>query len=220
MSIIRQLFNKFFGKINKQPESFEEVSSDNSIHINLDSVEIIQPCEVKKEPTNEDINNHAFLEYFSYNYQKDNDFEWIKFDWNGKHGDDFFDKNVDFRMLLCEYLIDRLPITHLELIRDLYIELSRSSEQTFGVYRSYHLFANELLLRGKTKYFMDYLKGASYSFDTGLASGRLNLDISTVEEIVTYIDFELTKEQEKGIKGNLEFAKHRFDGQLKTLKNN
>lgn len=35
----------------------------------------------------------------------DLDFEKIKFDWNGKHGDRLEDPNMDFRMRVCEEII-------------------------------------------------------------------------------------------------------------------
>jgi hypothetical protein len=166
----------------------------------------------------DDIKNPEFLEYFASNYQKDKDFDWIKFDWNGKNGDGLIDKNMDFRMTLCEYLRDKLDRINLDLIRDLYIEESKASEQTFGIYLSYHLFANELLRRGKGKFLMDYLHGASYSFDTGLASGRLNLDISVLEELSEYVNLELTKDYDIQDKRSLKFAKERFERHLR-LKN-
>lgn len=126
------------------------------------------------------------LRKFAENYSK-SDFEQIKFDWKGKHGDDFRDPNMDFRMKLCELIKSDLSPYSDQLIIDLYLELSKSAKETFGVYLSYHLFANELLKRGGTKYFDIYLEGASQSMDTGLMSGRLDLSEKRIDEILAFI---------------------------------
>lgn len=138
------------------------------------------------------------------------DFERIKFDWNGKHGDKLVDPNMDFRMEVCEFLIKDFSIANDELILDLYQELSKSSKETWEVYRSYHLFAQEILNRGRTKYLLNYLKGASQSFDTGLASGRINLTNEEKKEILDYIDQEMDNELNQDNRKYFEFAQKRF----------
>lgn len=126
------------------------------------------------------------IQTFAKNYS-DKDFDQIKFDWNGKHGDEFEDKNFDFRMQLCETIKYDLSDSSEKLILDLYLELSKCAKESFGVYNSYHLFANELLERTGTKYFDEYIEGASKSMDTGLSSGRLNLSKERITEILNYI---------------------------------
>lgn len=74
------------------------------------------------------------------------DFDRIKMVWNGKYGNEFDDKNYDFRTQLCEFLIPQLDTAKLELIRDLYLETGKSSEMTFGVYLNFHLFAQQLCI--------------------------------------------------------------------------
>jgi hypothetical protein len=78
------------------------------------------------------------------------------------------------------------------------------------VYRSYHLFAQEILNRGRTKYLLNYLKGASQSFDTGLASGRINLTNMEKQEILDYIDQEMKNDLNQDNKKYFEFAQKRF----------
>lgn len=112
------------------------------------------------------------------------DFYKIRFDWNGKHADDFEDKNYDFRSQVSEYLVNDFNIGNDQLIRDLYIEWSKCSKESWGIYNKYRLFAQQLLERGGSKYLLDYLTGASYSFDTRLASGRITVSDDLRKEII------------------------------------
>lgn len=96
------------------------------------------------------------IKNFIKEYSK-SDFGKIKFDWNGKHGNELEDPNMAFRMEVCEYLIKDFSIANDELILDLFQELSKSSKETWGVYGNYHLFAQEILDRGRTKYLLTYL---------------------------------------------------------------
>lgn len=149
------------------------------------------------------------IEKFIKEYSN-SDFDKIKFDWNGKHGDDLDDPNMDFRMEVCEFLIKDFSIANDELILDLYQELSKSSKETWGVYISYHLFAQEILNRGRTKYLLNYLKGASQSFDTGLASGRINLTNEEKEEILEFVNNQIEDKSNQENRKYFEFAQKRF----------
>lgn len=120
-------------------------------------------------------------------------FDVIEFTWNGKHGENFIDKNYEFRIDLCQTIKDDLSIAPDELIIDLYIELSKSAKETFSVYNSFHIFANELLKRGGVKYLDYYMEGAEKSMDTLLSSARLNLDKSAIQEILDHLKKEVKK---------------------------
>lgn len=124
---------------------------------------------------------------FADNYSSD-DFDRIKMVWNGKYGNEFIDEHYDFRTELCEFLIPQLDTVKLELIRDLYCETGKSSKMTFGVYNSFHLFAQQLLQRGGTQYLLDYIKGASHTMDTGLSSGRISLTKERAKELLDFFD--------------------------------
>ena len=54
---------------------------------------------------------HKFIKGYSKS-----DFDKIKFDWNGEHGDELKDPNMVYRMQVCEFLINdfsvSLPISH------------------------------------------------------------------------------------------------------------
>ena len=138
------------------------------------------------------------------------DFEYIKFDWNGKHGDALEDPNMDFRMQVCEFLVKDFSIASDQLILDLYQELSSSSKETWSVYRNYHLFAQEVLNRGKTKYLLNYLKGAGKSFDTALASARVPLSHEEKEEILSYVNTQMSNSKNEENKKYYELALKRF----------
>ena len=149
------------------------------------------------------------IEKFIKEYSE-SDFDKIKFDWNGKHGDELKDPNMDFRMEVCEYLIKDFSIASDNLILDLYQELSKSSKETWGVYRSYHLFAQEILNRGRTKYLLNYLQGAGQSFDTSLASGRIELTNDEKKEILDFVDKQMTDSADAENRKYFEFAQTRF----------
>ena len=138
------------------------------------------------------------------------DFREIEFYWNGKHGEDFEDLNMDFRMEVCEYLVKDFSIAPDQLILDLYQELSRSSKQTWGVYQHYHLFAQEILNRGRTKYLLHYLQGAGRSFDTRLASARIKLTDEEKQEILDYVDVQMADPANAEYKAYFEWAQERF----------
>ena len=144
------------------------------------------------------------LKTFALNYTEEH-FSKIRFDWNGKHGEEFEDPNYDFRMKLCEAIKDDLKPYPDPLIIDLYSQLAESSPATFGIYMSFHLFANELLLRGGSRYFPVYQEGAQKSMDAGMMSSRLDLLEEVLDEILTYIH----SEAEKGI--DMTFMKNRFE---------
>jgi hypothetical protein len=116
------------------------------------------------------------------------EFDRIKFDWNGKHGDEFKDSNTKFRMEVINFIIPQISTVNVNLIRDLYIELSKFAKEAWGVSKGFNLLGQELLLRDYKKYLIDYMEGASQSMDTYLDSGRITLSTSLAKEILDYIN--------------------------------
>ncbi len=110
----------------------------------------------------------------------------------------------------CKFVIKDFSIATDSLILDLYQELSKSSKETWGVYRNYHLFAQEILNRGKTKYLLNYLQGASQSFDTSLASGRIELSNDEKKEILDFVDKQMDENTNMENRKYYEFAQKRF----------
>lgn len=145
------------------------------------------------------------------NHYTHKDFEIIKFDWNGQHGDKFQDNNVTFRTQLSEFLIPYLSSIKLELIKDLYLEHAKYSREAWAVYRNFHLFAQELLSRGGINYIYEYLEGSIQSFDAGLASARIVLTPNQKEIIYTFIVDTLKTEQDENKIKLLEIGKNRFE---------
>jgi hypothetical protein len=152
----------------------------------------------------------ADFKKFADNYSAD-DFEKIRFDWNGKHVSEFHDNNYDFRMKLCEFLADDLDKVKLELIVDLFKELAKSSKETWSVYNKFYLFGQQILKRGTQENVMDYLFGAVQSFDAGLASAQLDLTIDQKKKISDYINSRLQTEKDKDKIGLLRFGLERFN---------
>jgi len=134
----------------------------------------------------------------------------IRFDWNGKHADELRDPNMGLRCAVCEEAVKDFSKASDQLIRDLYIELARASKETWSVYKNFHLFAQELLDRGVTKYLLDYAEGAMMSFDTMLASGRVKVSDDQRAEIGDFIERELRSTSDDRTKALLEFARGRF----------
>lgn len=116
------------------------------------------------------------------------DFERIELQWNGKYGQDFVDNNYDFRMEVCEYVVPQIDKVNIELIRDLYGETAKISPLTFCIYNKFHLFADELLKRGGTKYLLDYIRGASHSMDTNISSGILTISNEQAKIYLAHFD--------------------------------
>lgn len=140
------------------------------------------------------------------------EFDRIKLKWNGKYGQDFVDDNYNFRMQVCEFVVPQIDKIDIYLIRDLYCEMGKTSPLTFGVYNKFHLFADELLKRGGTKYLLDYIRGASHSMDTGMSSGRLTISNEKARELLTYFDELKSTTQDPEEKKLLnDYIRHRLE---------
>lgn len=139
------------------------------------------------------------LQIFADNY-KPADFDKIRYDWNGKYGQEFHDRNYDFRMNLCQFLIPQIDKVKIELVCDLYTETTKASEATFGIYENIHIYAQELLKRDWEKYLMDYMQGGTYGMDSYLGIGRIEIKKDVAQEILDYMISTLqttTDENEK-----------------------
>ncbi len=151
------------------------------------------------EIKNEHITAHGYKQLciINHNEKKMTEKELIEFikEYSEKDIDyikcDIFeeeDNNYNFRMSICEIVKNDFSICSDKLIIDLFLSLSNSAKKTFGIYRNYQLFANEILNRGHIKYFEIYLEGATKSFDTLIASGIIDLDKEKIIEIIEYLE--------------------------------
>jgi hypothetical protein len=136
----------------------------------------------------------------AFQYSRKEDFHKIEFQWNGMFGDEFKDANSEFRIQLCEFIFPQIEKVNIDLIRDLYMEYAMSSDAAWGAYIKMNLLGQELIIRGGTKYLIDYLEGASYSVDAYAASARINITNKLSKEILLYIEERLketTDERER-----------------------
>jgi hypothetical protein len=130
------------------------------------------------------------LQFFSDNY-KPSDFGLIRYDWNGKYGSDFHDSNYDLRIKLCQFLLPQIEKVNIDLIRDLYAEMTRASEATFSIYLNIHIYAQELLRRDWRKYLTDYMKGGSYGMDAFMGIARIDVGKEMAQQILEHITVTL-----------------------------
>lgn len=151
------------------------------------------------------------LELFIKNYSS-KDFDKIKFDWNGKHADQFKDNNLAFRIELVDFIAAKISETNIELVKDLYIELSKFAKEAWGAPKHFNILGQELIIRDYKKYLMDYLEGASQSMDTYLDSGRIKISKKLAQEITEYIVEILKGKLDDNTKKLLEFGFERFSG--------
>ena len=121
----------------------------------------------------------------------------IKFDWNGKHGDEFKDPNYDFRMQLCMEIIDDLRDYPLDLIKDLYSEVFSCAKETWGIAMWAGKLAEALLDKGGTEVFEIYFNGARGSMDTYIVSGQIDLSEARLTEIYDYLNGLCSESPEK-----------------------
>jgi hypothetical protein len=141
------------------------------------------------------------LQTFADNYSQA-DFGRIRFDWNGKFGQDFHDNNYDFRLALCQFLIPQIDKVNIELVRDLYAETTKTSEATFGIYQNIHIYAQELLKRDWKKYLIDYMQGGTYGMDSFIGIGRIEIGKELAQQISNYLTSTLkttTDDNEKNL---------------------
>ena len=157
------------------------------------------------------------IQSFINNYSE-NDFDRIRFDWNGKHGDEFEDINEIFRIQVCETIKNDFSCASDKLILDLYLELSKHAGESWGIYESYHLFANELLERGGIAFFDAYIEGASQCMDTEISSGILNLSRERLDEILKHITSRIAESLDKSEIQGYDYMQKRFELLSKQVK--
>ena len=137
------------------------------------------------------------IENFVLNYDHDRDFNKINFDWNGKHGNQLIDNNDNFRADVVLYIVDNYDNVSEQidvgLLKDLYVEMAKSSKETWGVSRYYGNIAEFMLKKGRTKYVMDYLDGTCYGMDSYCGSAIINIDEELKKELYNYCMTEFKK---------------------------
>ena len=110
----------------------------------------------------------------------------IRFDWNGKHADEFADRNMEFREAVREAVLADLPAVPLELIRDLFRAETQCSRESWCIVDGVGVLAERLLRCGGTDYLDDFLEGKFQSFDASLGSA-FTVDLPLAEEMLTAV---------------------------------
>lgn len=94
----------------------------------------------------------------------------IRFNWNGKHAEEFADPNMKFRDAVREAVLEDVSAVPLDLVRDLFRAETQCSREAWGINHGIGELAENLLRRGGTNYLDDYLEGKSQSFDAWLGT--------------------------------------------------
>jgi len=131
-----------------------------------------------------------------------------------KVGGERIDVNYDLRMRICEYVRQDFTQCPTSLLLDLYRSLAESTKYTFSVYTYFHLFANEILEREGVKCFDIYQTGARQSFDSLLASARLDLSQARLEELILYLQQQVRLAENEQSQKDLSFMLKRFQAMV------
>jgi hypothetical protein len=94
----------------------------------------------------------------------------ICFEWNGKHAEEFVDRNMEFRAAIRDAVLADLSAAPLTLIRDLFRAETQFSREAWCIVDGIGALAETLLRRGGPANLDDYLEGKFQSFDASLGS--------------------------------------------------
>ena len=94
----------------------------------------------------------------------------IRFEWNGKHSEEFVDRNMDFREMVREAVLENVTAAPLELVRDLFRAETQCSREAWGIAYGANKLAESLVRRGGDRYLDDFLEGKFQSFDASMGS--------------------------------------------------
>jgi hypothetical protein len=115
----------------------------------------------------------------------------IRFDWNGKHGDDCVDRNMDFRDEVREAVVQDIAAAPLALIRDLFRAETQFSREAWCIAEDVGVLAESLLRRGGVDYLDDFLEGKFQSFDASLGSS-FEYDLPLAQAMLAEVRERLT----------------------------
>lgn len=107
----------------------------------------------------------------------------IRFNWNGRHSNEFEDRNYQFRRLVIKQVLQQSDIAPLSLLRDLFRAETLFAKETWCVNRCVSALASLMLTRGKIKVIDDFIDGRYRSFDTYCECSRINISAVLAEEI-------------------------------------
>jgi len=162
---------------------------------------------------------HDFLRSYINNYSKNN-FDDIKFNWNGKHAEDFVETNLFFRdKVMVFYILHPPNNNNLLLLRDLFVESCKHSKEAWGTkgYASVgHLgILGEIMLNKSVgSCIIDFIEFFDISMDTygecmgiSLTKAAKKAAIDKIKSMIENKDFE--KMPENKLKNDLEWLEQR-----------
>ncbi|OBR68946.1 hypothetical protein A7K91_15070 [Paenibacillus oryzae] len=139
----------------------------------------------------------------------------ISFNWNGKHANEFFDSNQQFRRNIISFVIENDQLYFpVDLIRDLFLEEAKWSVQAWSVGYDFNILGEKLIRYGKDKFLNDFLIGAFSSFDTYCSSRMMHLERFEVESVLEELKKRLKDPECKDYKDKYDSGIELFESYL------
>ncbi|MCA9319513.1 MAG: hypothetical protein KDB53_02200 [Planctomycetes bacterium] len=108
------------------------------------------------------------------------------FAWNGEHGDQFIDKNVELRREVLDHVLNSADAAPIDLLRCVFEAETRYSREAWSVHRDIHLLGEALLRAGEERVVLEFLRGKSRSFDTHLGCARSRVDPELAHRLAVF----------------------------------
>src|SRR5438477_8828798 len=133
------------------------------------------------------------LQHFIAHYNA-SDEPLICFDWNGKHADQFQDRNYEFRKEVLAEVFTDMHAAPIELVRGLYRAETKLSKEAWGIDMRVRQLAEHLLRHGGDRFIEDYIEGKLQGFDASLAAGSFEVDLPLAERLLLVVRERLQTE--------------------------
>jgi|GEM_PF-1947981 len=101
---------------------------------------------------------------FVAEYTSDDE-RFIRFEWNGKHGDDLEDPNGFFRGEVLDIVVDDIKVAPMPLVRDLFRIETAASRETWAIDDRVSPLGEHMLRHGADQFIEDYIEGKHQTFD-------------------------------------------------------
>jgi hypothetical protein len=141
----------------------------------------------------------------------ESDVSRIAFAWNGKHADEFFDANNDFRTAVTKYVLQHPAEASVPLLCALFREHAALSVQAWGAPRNFEKLGALLLSRGGPDVVYDFASGFLACFDTYVICHLMSIDTLTLRHLSHYVSEELAGELTEERRRKLEAVQELFD---------
>ncbi len=112
------------------------------------------------------------------------DVQYIRFDWNKKHGKEFMDVNSSFRdKVAVYYLLNCQDNKNVLLAKDLFVEQAKHDKEAWAAKEYLFLLGQRLLEVSGTQFIYEFLEGVFASMDTYGCCLHISLNEPLVYEI-------------------------------------